>query len=109
MQLGNANLGDEGDEGREPPALGPRMWERRWVSKMQLGKANLGDKGNEGKEPPPLGPRVGAVVGVERCTGGANLGGGGDEGKAPSPFEPRVGLQKRTRQQSVFVHIYTHY
>jgi hypothetical protein len=67
------------------------MWERRWVSKMQLAKANLGDKGNEGKEPPPLGPRMGAVMGVERCTGDANPGGGGDEGKAPSSFEPHVG------------------
>jgi hypothetical protein len=33
MQLGNAEFGDEGDEGREPPPLGPRVWERRWVSR----------------------------------------------------------------------------
>ena len=33
MELGNANLGDEGDEGKGPSPLGARMWERRWVSR----------------------------------------------------------------------------
>jgi hypothetical protein len=28
-----ANLGDEGDEGKEPSSLEPRVWERRWVSR----------------------------------------------------------------------------
>ena len=58
---------------------------------MQLGDANLGDEGDEGKEPSSLEPRAGAVVGVERCTGGAKLGDDeGDEGKEPSSLGPRV-------------------
>jgi hypothetical protein len=113
-----ADLGDpEGDEGKEPSSLEPRVgavvgvercsWRKQNLAtsvtsgggcrEMQLGNANLGDKGNEGKGPSPLGPRVAAVVrgcreaSCERCTGGANLGGGGNEGKAPSSLEPRVG------------------
>jgi hypothetical protein len=31
MQLGNADLGDKGDEGKEPSSLEPRVWEPRWV------------------------------------------------------------------------------
>jgi hypothetical protein len=45
---GNANLGDEGDEGKEPPPLEPRVGAGWWVSRcreMQLGDAKLGDKG----------------------------------------------------------------
>jgi hypothetical protein len=65
---GRANLGDEGDEGKEPPSLEPRVGAAVGVERCNLGmQANLGDKGDEGKEPPPLEPRVGAVVGVERC------------------------------------------
>jgi hypothetical protein len=56
-----------------------------WESKY------FGDEGDEGKEPSSLEPRVGAVVGVERCTGDVNLGDEGDEGKEPSSLEPRVG------------------
>ena len=69
MQLGNANLGDKGDEGKEPPSLGPRVGAAVGVERC-TGDAKLGDKGDEGKEPSSLEPRVGAAVGVERC----NLG-----------------------------------
>ena len=74
MHLGDAKLGDEGDEGREPSSLEPRVWER-WCGclEMHLGDANLGDKGDEGKEPSSLEPRVGAAVGVERCNLGMQI------------------------------------
>jgi hypothetical protein len=58
MQLGNANLGDEGDEGKEPSSLEPRVGARWWVSRGATGRANLGDGGDEGKEPPSLRPRA---------------------------------------------------
>ena len=59
MQLGDANLGDEGDEGKEPSSLEPRVGAVVGVERCNLGKqANLGDKGDEGKEPSSLGPRV---------------------------------------------------
>ena len=65
----DASLGDEGDEGKEPSLLGPRVGAAVGVERC-TGDANLGDKGDEGKEPSSLEPRAGAVVGVERC----NLG-----------------------------------
>jgi hypothetical protein len=64
-----ANLGDKGDEGKEPSPLGPRVWERRWVSRDAQVMHNLATRvGDEGREPPSLEPRVGAAVGVERCS-----------------------------------------
>jgi hypothetical protein len=69
MHLGDAKLGDKGDEGKEPSSLEPRVGAVVGVERCNLGKqANLGDKGDEGNEPSSLDPRVGAVVGVERCT-----------------------------------------
>jgi hypothetical protein len=74
MQLGKANLGDEGDEGKGPSSLEPRVGAVvGGCREMQLGKANLGDEGDEGKEPSSLEPRVGAVVGVERCNLGKQI------------------------------------
>jgi hypothetical protein len=52
MHLGDAKLGDKGDEGTEPSSLEPRVRAVVGVERCNLGKqANLGDKGNEGKEP----------------------------------------------------------
>jgi hypothetical protein len=74
MQLGNANLGDGGDEGREPSSLEPRVGAAVGVERCSLGmQAHLGDKGDEGKEPSPLEPRVGAAVGVEICNLGMQI------------------------------------
>jgi hypothetical protein len=69
VQLGDAELGDKGDEGNEPSSLEPRVEAVVGVERCTR-DANLGDKGDEGKEPSSLEPRVGAAVGVERC----NLG-----------------------------------
>jgi hypothetical protein len=33
MRLWDAELGDKGDESKEPSSLEPRVWERQWVSK----------------------------------------------------------------------------
>jgi hypothetical protein len=70
----HANLGEEGDEVREPSSLGPRVGAAVGVERCFLGMhANLGDDGDEGKEPSSLEPRVGAVVGVERCSLGIQI------------------------------------
>jgi hypothetical protein len=61
MKLVDANLGDEGEEGKEPPSLGPRVGAAVGLERC-TGDANLGDRGNEGKEPSSLEPRVGAAV-----------------------------------------------
>jgi hypothetical protein len=64
-----ANLGDEGDEGKEPSSLEPRVGAAVCAERCNLRmQANLGDEGDEGKGPSSLEPRVGAVVGVERCS-----------------------------------------
>jgi hypothetical protein len=48
MQLGNATLGDEGDEGKEPSLLEPRVGAVVGVERCNLGmQANLGDEGDE--------------------------------------------------------------
>jgi hypothetical protein len=60
-----ATLGDEGDEGKEPSSLEPRVGAAVGVERCTR-DAKLGDKGDEGKEPSTLEPREGAVVGVER-------------------------------------------
>jgi hypothetical protein len=40
LELGNANLGDDGDEGKEPPSLvGAALWERSVVGDE---RCNLG-------------------------------------------------------------------
>jgi hypothetical protein len=67
MRLGNANLGDEGDEGNGPSSLEPRVGAAVCVERCNLGMQKIGDEGDEGKEPPSLEPCEGAVVGVERC------------------------------------------
>jgi hypothetical protein len=70
----NENHGGDGDEGREPSSLEPRVGAAVGVERCNLGmQANLGDKGDEGKEPSSLGPCVGAVVGVERCNLGMQI------------------------------------
>jgi hypothetical protein len=70
----HVDVGDEGDEGKEPPSLEPRVGAVVGVERCCLGKeANLGDKGDDGKEPSSLEPRVGAVVGVERCNLGMQI------------------------------------
>jgi hypothetical protein len=51
VHLGNAHLGDEGDEGKEPSSLEPHVGAAVGVERRNLGKqANLGDKGDEGKK-----------------------------------------------------------
>jgi hypothetical protein len=91
---GDANLGDEGDEGKEPSSLEPRAGAVVGVERCNLGmQANLGDGGVEGKERAII---VGAACGSgSRCRemqlGDANLGDEGDEGRGPSPLGPRVG------------------
>jgi hypothetical protein len=68
MQLGNANLGDKGNEDKEPSSLEPRVGAAVGIERCNLGmQILLGDDGDEGKGPSPLEPRVGAAVGVERC------------------------------------------
>jgi hypothetical protein len=57
MQLGDANLGDKGDEGKEPSPLGPRVGAAVGVERC-TGDANLGDRGDEDKEPSSSEPRV---------------------------------------------------
>ena len=93
MQLGDANLGDEGDEGKEPSSLEPRVGAVVGVERCNLGKqANLGDEGDEGKEPSSLEPRVGAAVGVERCNLGMQiLATRVTKAKSHHRWEPRVG------------------
>jgi hypothetical protein len=55
MQLGNANLGDKGDEGKEPSSLEPRLGAAvGGCREMHLGDAKLGDEGDEGREPSSL-------------------------------------------------------
>jgi hypothetical protein len=50
LGLGNANLGDEGDEGKEPSSLAPCVGAAVGVERCNLGmQAKLGDKGDEGK------------------------------------------------------------
>ena len=52
MHLGDAKLGDKGDEGKEPSSLEPRVGAVVGVERCNLGKqANLGDEGDECKEP----------------------------------------------------------
>ena len=41
MQLGDANLGDEGDEGKEPSSLGLRVGAAVGVERCTLGMQNL--------------------------------------------------------------------
>jgi hypothetical protein len=53
---GDANLGDKGDEDKEPSPLEPRLGVAvGGCREMHLGNANRGDKGDEGREPSPLG------------------------------------------------------
>jgi hypothetical protein len=67
MQLGNAKLGDEGDEGKEPSPLEPRAGAVVGVERCSWGMhANLGDEGDEGKEPALLEPRVWERLWVSR-------------------------------------------
>ena len=55
MHLGDAKLGDGGDEGKEPSSLEPRLGVAvGGCREIHLGNANLGDKGDEGREPSPL-------------------------------------------------------
>jgi hypothetical protein len=64
-------LTNDGDEGKEPSSLEPRVGAAVGVERCNLGtQGKLGDKGDEGKEPSSLGPRVRAAVGVERCNFG---------------------------------------
>jgi hypothetical protein len=57
MRLGDANLGDDGDEGKEPLSLEPRVGAAVGVERC-TGDANLGDVGDYSKEPSSLEPRV---------------------------------------------------
>jgi hypothetical protein len=67
MQLGNAKLGDDGDEGRGPSSLEPRVGAAVGVERCNWGMyANLGDTCVEGKEPASLEPRVRERLWVSR-------------------------------------------
>jgi hypothetical protein len=92
MQLGDASLGDEGDEGKEPSSLEPRVGAVVGVERCNLGKqANLGDKGERRQRAIIAGAACGSGGGCrEMQLGNANLGDKGDEGKEPSSLEPRV-------------------
>jgi transglutaminase-like putative cysteine protease len=90
---GNANLGDEGDEGKGPSSLEPRVEAVVGVERCS-GNANLGDGSDEGKEPSSLEPRVACGSSGGGCRemrlGNANLGDKGDEGNGSSHRWKRV-------------------
>jgi hypothetical protein len=49
MQLGDANLGDKGDEGKEPSSLGPRVGAAVGVERCNLGMQILGTRVTKAK------------------------------------------------------------
>jgi hypothetical protein len=58
MQFGDVNLGDKGNEGKEPSPLEPRVGAVVGVERHSWGmQEDLGDEGDEeGNGPSPLGP-----------------------------------------------------
>jgi hypothetical protein len=93
MQLGNAKLGDKGDEGKEPSSLEPRVCVGAvvGVERCNLGMQNLATRVTKAKSRHRWSRVCGSGGGCrEMQLGNTNLGGDGDEGKEPSSLEPRT-------------------
>jgi hypothetical protein len=89
---GDANLGDEGDEGKEPLSFEPRVGAVVSVERCNLGMQNSATRVTKAESHHRWGRACGSGGGCrEMQIGDANLGDKGNEGKEPSSLEPRVG------------------
>jgi hypothetical protein len=94
MQLGDANLGDEGDEGKEPSSLEQRVCVRAvvGVKRCNLVMQVLATRVTKAKSHHRWSRACGSGGGCrEMQHGNVNLGDKGDEGREPSSLVPRVG------------------
>jgi hypothetical protein len=91
MQLGNANLGDEGDEGKEPSLLEPRVGAVVGFKRCTLGMQILATRATKAKSHHNAGAAWLSGGGCrEMQLGKANLGDECNEGKEKSSLEPAL-------------------